>query len=708
MKILVAAIVFAYLGTGLVCAPQVEKPAGGAPAQAAAQKAESAQAEAGKPESGKPESAKAVPNKAEAYYHYALAHMYEEMGVAYNRQEYLTKALEEYKLAMQNDPDSAFLSAELADLYAHAGRIRDAVLEAEEVLRRDPNNLEARKLLGRIYYRVLRDQSGSGRAQSDILGRAIEQFEKITELAPKDVESKVTLGWLYRANSDYSKAEAVLKQALALQPESEEALTTLAFLYTDTSQLNAAVELLQKVTSKNPNPRLFAALASAYEQARDYENAVKAYRRALELDKDNVDYLRGLGQNLLFNEQYEEALVPYQQVAAADPQDGSAFLRLGQIYRQLHKYDLALENLKKAQSLTPDSLEAPYNLALLEETEGRPEAAIGMLKGLLERTAKGGAQYTPREKTNRAIFQERLGMLYRNTEDYAAAEQAFRQMMDSDPEDAVRGASQLIETLRQQKDFSRALAEADAALQRFPDERGLKMLRAQLLGDSGRVDEANQALKALLEDKAEDREVLVTMAQVNERAKRYPEAEQAVAAAARHASRKDEKEFVYFLWGSILERQKKYDAAEGQFKLALAANPNSAMTLNYLGYMLADRGLRLEEARKYIEAALDHDPNNGAYLDSMGWVYYQLNRLDQAEQYLLRAIQRVPHDATILDHLGDVYYKTGRLHDASLQWQKALGAARRPSSSDIDPQDIAKIQKKLEDLKVRLARETKK
>src|SRR5262249_35090610 len=160
-----------------------------------------------------------------------------------------------------------------------------------------------------------------------------------------------------------------------------------------------------------------------------------------------------------------------------------------------------------------------------------------------------------------------------------------------------------------------------------------------ILSESGQADRATQLLQTLLENKAEDREVLLTLAQVNERAKRYPEAERAVAAAEKLASRKEEKEFVYFLWGSILERQKKYEQAEELFKKTLAVNPSSAMTLNYLGYMLADRGVRLEEAIKYVQTALEQDPNNGAYLDSLGWVYFKMNRLDLAEQYLLKAVQ---------------------------------------------------------------------
>jgi predicted Zn-dependent protease len=89
------------------------------------------------------------PDKGEAYYHFALAHMYEEMMSMYGRSEYATKAIEEYRLAIENDPSSEYLNASLAELYAKTGRIRDAVLEAQDIIKRDPNNLEAHKLLAR-------------------------------------------------------------------------------------------------------------------------------------------------------------------------------------------------------------------------------------------------------------------------------------------------------------------------------------------------------------------------------------------------------------------------------------------------------------------------------------------------------------------------------------------------------------------------------
>src|SRR5437588_9903272 len=101
-------------------------------------------------------------DRASAYYHYALAHMYEEQITIYGRSELANKAMEEYRLAIEADPSSEFLTSALAELYVKTGRIRDAVLEAQDILKRDPNNLEAHKLLGRIYLRSLGDLPGGG------------------------------------------------------------------------------------------------------------------------------------------------------------------------------------------------------------------------------------------------------------------------------------------------------------------------------------------------------------------------------------------------------------------------------------------------------------------------------------------------------------------------------------------------------------------
>ena len=124
------------------------------------------------------------PDQAAAYYHFALAHMYEEMMAMYGRSEYATKAIEEYRLAIENDPSSEYLNASLAELYAKTGRIRDAVLEAQEIIKRDPDNLEAHKLLGRIYLRSLGDLQ-PGTQSREVLTLAIEQYEAMVGSSPR-------------------------------------------------------------------------------------------------------------------------------------------------------------------------------------------------------------------------------------------------------------------------------------------------------------------------------------------------------------------------------------------------------------------------------------------------------------------------------------------------------------------------------------------
>jgi tetratricopeptide (TPR) repeat protein len=147
------------------------------------------------------------------------------------------------------------------------------------------------------------------------------------------------------------------------------------------------------------------------------------------------------------------------------------------------------------------------------------------------------------------------------------------------------------------------------------------------------------------------------------------------------------------------------EQAEGFFKQVLDLDPGNALTLNYLGYMLADKGIRLPEAVKYIRKAVEQDPTNGAFLDSLGWAYFKLGEYELAEEKLRQAVDRSQSDPTVHDHLGDVYEKTGRIRLAAAQWELSLAGFTKSSAADIEPGDVAKVQRKLDTAHVKLARQ---
>jgi tetratricopeptide (TPR) repeat protein len=147
------------------------------------------------------------------------------------------------------------------------------------------------------------------------------------------------------------------------------------------------------------------------------------------------------------------------------------------------------------------------------------------------------------------------------------------------------------------------------------------------------------------------------------------------------------------------------DQAEQFFRQALDLDKDNAMTLNYLGYMLADKGVRLPEALKLIRKAVDIEPQNGAYLDSLGWVYFKLGEYELAEDNLRQAVERDQTDPTVHEHLGDLYEKTNRIRLAAAQWELSLAEFAKSSPADIEPGDVTKVQKKLESARVKLAKE---
>jgi len=643
------------------------------------------------------------PDKAAAYYNYSLGHLYSEMAAAYgNRGEYFNKAAEAYRAALKADPSATFIAEELSDLYIQSGRLREAVLDAEDALKQNPNDLNARRLLARIYTHLIGDAQ-SNQIDTDMVKKAVDQYQKITQTDPKDIDSWIMLGRLQKALMNSTEAMAAYKKALDLDANNLDAMTGLATVYADLGDNKAAAELLRKVAEKDPNPRSLTSLAGIYEQLKDYSLAAEMLRRALDQQPGNSELRAALAEDLLFSNQLDDALKLYQEAAAQDPKDVKSLLRISLIYRQKLDFAKAREAADKAKELDPNNLEVQYNDVNLLEAEGKLPDAIKTLKGILDATQK--KSYSAAEKSSRANLLETLGNLQRTNEQYSAAIDAFRQAGDLDTENAARDQAEIVETYREAKDYPKAEAEADAAVKKFPKDRIVSETRASVLSDMGKTDAAVAEIRRPL-DKRSERDTDLALADIYEKNKNFAEMGKVLDHAESLSKNNDEKQNVYFRKGAMYERMKNYTAAEAEFHKVLEINPDNDAALNYFGYMLADRNVRLEEAREMISKAVAHEPNSGAYLDSLGWVYFRLNKLPEAEDKLREALRYMSRDPTVHDHLAEVYFREGKIRDAIAQWQSSLREYQAGPPSDADHAEIAKVQKKLEDAKVRLAKET--
>jgi tetratricopeptide (TPR) repeat protein len=640
--------------------------------------------------------------RAEAYFNFSMGHLSEQQYDATGRPEFASRAIDYYKKALTLDPGATTIIERLAETYAKSQRIRDAVLEAQNVLKTDPDNLGAHRLLARIYVRTLGDLDSTPN-QKNTIRLAVEQLKEIARLDPGDTESALLLARLYGFENQHDKAEEVLRKVLSADSDNEAVLEQLSQLLIEEGRAADAIVLLEQAESRSPSAGVEDLLGDAYLQAREYAKAEKSYRAAVEEEPDDVTHRRGLAQSLYAQDKYAAALEQFKKVSELDPDSPEAYLRLSEIYRRLNQYDLAEAALVRAKQHAPGSLEVLDNEALLYEAQKRYDDAIHVLSDAIAGVKSQSGEPGPNAL---AVLYEQLGRVYREKEDYAAAVRTFEELEKLGPENQRRGQMLVIDTYRASRDLDRAIAAARKAMQLDPKDPDLLSTYAMLLGEKGQTEEAAKVLQGMLHGNAGDRDVYLNLAQVEERGRRYPDAEQAAQKAEQLSREPDDKQMAWFLLGAIYERQKKYDEAEVQFRKVLQVNPRNAPVLNYYGYMLADRGVRLEEATSLIKRALAEESTNGAYLDSLGWAYFKRNRLAEAEEYLRKAAESTTHDPTILDHLGDVEAKLGRSEQAAELWEKALSEWQKSSPADYEPEQVNNLDKKLKNLKHRLAQKS--
>ena len=644
----------------------------------------------------------AVPDHASAYYHDSLAHLYEELAISNGRPDYATQAIEEYKLALTADPDSKYLQDGLSDLYFRLGRIRDAMTSAQDRIKKNPNDLASHKLLGKIYLRSLGDMQGP--QANEVLQLAIAEYQKLAQLEPKNLETHLLLGQLYGLNKDTAKAEAEFKLAQGLDGNSEDAVLNMARLYSEQGNTQQAIDTLSAIPAADRGARVNFALGASYDLLKKNKEAIAAYRAALDDEPENTDALHALAQDLLNDNQLAAALPVYQQLVAADPNDVDSYVRIFDIQRRQGKYDDALATLKKAKALSTggDNLELAFNEAQLYDALSRYDDAIAALKAVLNATHR--SLYSAPEKSNRAIFLDRLGSIYREAGKTSDAVDTYKEIIALGGEFVARGYDGEVEAYRDAHQWKDALAAAVEATKAMPGDKRVELMYASQLADSGQGDEALKLANAQLTNTAEDRDLLFSIAVINLRLHHSAEAMSDLDKAESYATTPDQHLSIDLMRATVYDHDKQFDKAEAEYKKALAIDPQNATVLNDLGYMYADRGVHLDEALKMIQKAVDFEPQNGAYLDSLGWVYFKLGQYGPAEENLHKAIDRQASDASIHDHLGQVYEATGRLQLAVGQWERSMTEYAHTLPADADPADIAKVKHKLDDARTKLAR----
>jgi tetratricopeptide (TPR) repeat protein len=375
-----------------------------------------------------------------------------------------------------------------------------------------------------------------------------------------------------------------------------------------------------------------------------------------------------------------------------------------EVYRREAKYDEAIESLKKADALVPDSAEVAYNMAAVYQAQGRYDDAVKLLQDLLKKTDANQSDHT-----NRAIFLERLGMIYREQENYTAAVDTFRKMLTLGDDNARSGYQEMIDTYREAKNWPKATEVAREAVQKMPDDRDLRMVLDAQLADTGETDKSIADVRGMLKGGPEDHDVYLRLAIIYTRAKRWQDAADALDKAEKLSTKSEDKAYIWFLRGDLYQKQKMFDQADAEFRKVLTAtpptDPQAAATLNYLGYMNADRGVKLDESLNFVKQAIALEPTNGAYLDSLGWVYFKQGKYDLAEENLTKAEVHMSADPTVEEHLGDLYQKTGRLKLAAQHWERSVQEWNKTVPAEQDTEAYAKVQQKLDDAKVKLAKQ---
>jgi tetratricopeptide (TPR) repeat protein len=511
------------------------------------------------------------------------------------------------------------------DLYELSGEIENAIKEYQQARALEPDVPEIRLALARVLIMAKKIDS----AKMELLG-----------IEPKSNETYSLLGDCYRFTGELDSALLAYQEAVKLDSTDFNSFWQLAIIWEGREELHKSIEAWRKVASLSSfSAPIHLRLATLLFQIGNYQEAKKEYQKVLDLDPDDLKALSGLGASYEAEGSLDEAIETYQKLSKLDPANQKLRDRLIYLYLRTGKVKEATEEAEFLYDLRPDDVE----------------------------------------------MKKKLGTLYFSQGEYEKAESLFTLYVQSNPDDpSVHFYLGQIATQKKEMEVAKKEFEKTISLEDSVSDGWINLALIYLYQDS--IQKAISVYKEALEKVSNKTKIQYLLGSAYTRDRQF---DSAIVVLQKASDKAPHDIHILFALGSAYEQKGEFDHAVAIFERLLQLDSTHAPTLNYFGYMLADKGIRLDESLSMIKMALESEPNNAAYLDSYGWVLFRLGRTKEAEIQIKKALEIVGDDSIIHEHLGDIYNTLGEVKKAKKEWKEAL---------KLNP-DNTKLREKLENLK---------
>ncbi|HXI14715.1 MAG TPA: tetratricopeptide repeat protein [Thermoanaerobaculia bacterium] len=567
---------------------------------------------------------------------------------------------------IEKDSRNPVLLYERASIQLEAGQVDRAESELRRLLVLAPTFYDAHKVLGRL----LLDRS---REDKPRLEEALSHLKKALELAPDDLATGVAVAQILASTERAAEAEKIMSGLLERAPDQR----TLNFNYGQIlSKLGRAADsrrYIERALELDPSfvPAAYQ-LVELYEREGEWARAAAVLGPLIEQDSLNLDLQRQQGYFYLRAGEPRKARDRFKALLSADPRDERSLFLLAEALGALDEHVEADALYRRLLEKAPNDPELLVSFGLSQIGQSNYDDAARTFETLLT---------IPKLPENIAVLaRTQLAMIDHQKRDYDAAFTRARDLMVLRDKPNMQAINIAVDVLRRQKKFKEAMELLQPLVRQFPADPTIQARFVEFLVRSGDKEQA-RAVAAIQTRKG--RKAAGAVAEAYVQAASFPEA---IAVLESSSKSYPEDTDVLFQLGSTFERAGRIADAEKIFLALLARLPDHNPTLNYLGYMWADKGMNLDRATQMLLKAVASEPRNAAFIDSLGWAYFRLGKLELAEQHLKDAARLLPNDPTVQEHLGDLFASQRNYRRALETYANALR---------LEPEDAAKLRSKI-------------